>query len=63
MINRIGPGWTFTVFAGLCLLIAPMVVAEVRWGFAWRSKGLQDIELQAHGTAGSSDPGRAPGVR
>ena len=55
MIDHIGPGWTFTVFAGSCLLIAPMVVAEIRWGFAWRSKGLQDIELQAHGTAGSTD--------
>ncbi|KAL9576057.1 MAG: hypothetical protein Q9212_007422 [Teloschistes hypoglaucus] len=46
MIEDIGPGWTFTVFAGLCLLIAPMILAEVCWGFAWRSGDTDDLELQ-----------------
>ncbi|KAI4204904.1 MAG: hypothetical protein LQ350_000755 [Teloschistes chrysophthalmus] len=46
MIEHMGPGWTFTVFAGLCLLIAPMILAEVCWGFAWRSGGAEDLELQ-----------------
>lgn len=46
MINHMGPGWTFTIFAGLCLLTAPMILAEVSWGFAWRSTGQRDVELQ-----------------
>ncbi|KAL8831706.1 MAG: hypothetical protein Q9191_000716 [Dirinaria sp. TL-2023a] len=49
MINHVGPGWTFTIFAGLCLLTAPMILAEMRWGFGWRSGREQDIELQANG--------------
>lgn len=47
MIDHMGPGWTFTVFASLCLLIGPMILAEVRWGFGWRSGGARHIELQA----------------
>ena len=46
MIDAVGPGWTFTVFSGLCLLTLPMLLAEVRWGFAWRSVRQQEIELR-----------------
>lgn len=35
-IAHIGPGWTFTVFAALCLATIPMIVAEIRWGLQWR---------------------------
>lgn len=48
MINHVGPGWTFTIFAGLCLLTGPMILAEMRWGFGWRSGRQQDVELQVH---------------
>ena len=46
MIDAMGPGWTFTVFSGLCLLTLPMLLAEVRWGFAWRSVRQQEVELR-----------------
>lgn len=36
LIAHIGPGWTFTVFAALCLATIPMIVAEIRWGLQWR---------------------------
>lgn len=48
MLDHMGPGWTFTVFAGLCVLIAPMILVEVKYGFGWRSEGTQDVELQAN---------------
>ena len=38
LITRIGPGWTFTVFAAMCLVTIPMIMAEVRWGFQWRQE-------------------------
>ena len=44
MISHMGPGWTFTIFSGLCLLTAPMILAEVRWGFGWRSGRQLDVE-------------------
>ncbi|KAI4141049.1 MAG: hypothetical protein L6R39_005527 [Caloplaca ligustica] len=48
MIEQVGPGWTFTIFAGLCLLTAPMILAVVKWGFGWRAQGIQDLEFQAN---------------
>ena len=56
MISRMGPGWTFTIFSGLCLLTAPMILAEMRWGFGWRSGRQQDVELQVNAEAGSRRP-------
>lgn len=53
MISHMGPGWTFTMFAGLCLLTAPMILAVMRWGFGWRSGGQQNVELQVNTEAKS----------
>ena len=52
MISSMGPGWTFTIFSVLCLLTAPMILAEVRWGFSWRGERQQDVELQCDAEAG-----------
>lgn len=38
LIGHIGPGWTFTVFAALCLATVPMIVIEIRWGLQWRQE-------------------------
>lgn len=38
LIAHIGPGWTFTVFASVCLATIPMIVAEMRWGLQWRQE-------------------------
>lgn len=46
MISHIGPGWTSTIFTGLCLSTAPMILAEMRWGFSWRSERQHNVELQ-----------------
>ena len=56
MISHVGPGWTFTIFSGLCLLTAPMILAEMRWGFGWRSGGQEDVELQVNALTGSERP-------
>ena len=56
MISHVGPGWTFTIFSGLCLLTAPMILAEMRWGFGWRSGGQEDVEPQVNVETGSERP-------
>lgn len=56
MISHVGPGWTFTIFSGLCLLTVPMILAEMRWGFGWRSGRQEDVELQVHAETGSEKP-------
>ena len=38
MISHMGPGWTFTLFSGLCLLTGPLIYLEVQYGLKWRSK-------------------------
>ena len=53
MIDRLGAGWTFTIFAGVGLVTVPLIVAELYWGVVWRlarSKALQcngDVKLPA----------------
>ncbi|MCJ1383420.1 hypothetical protein MMC17_006534 [Xylographa soralifera] len=37
LIDRLGVGWCFTLFAGLCSLTIPMVLAEKKWGMQWRA--------------------------
>jgi hypothetical protein len=37
LISHVGPGWTFTIFAGMCLLTVPLIYAEVCWGLEWRA--------------------------
>ena len=56
MISHVGPGWTFTIFSGMCLLTVPMILAEMRWGFEWRSGRQEDVELQANAETGSERP-------
>ena len=36
VINAVGVGWCFTLFAGLCLICVVLVHAEIRWGPQWR---------------------------
>lgn len=43
MITRIGAGWTFTVFAGMCFLTVPMMLVEVRWGLHWRCARMDEM--------------------
>lgn len=38
LIAHIGPGWTFTVFAAVCLVTIPMIMTEIHWGFQWRKE-------------------------
>ena len=44
MITHIGVGWTFTIFAGICLATAPMILAEVQWGLRWRQARIEESE-------------------
>lgn len=52
LIARIGPGWTFTVFATLCLTTVPMILAEIRWGRQWRQKRVRPENAQRRGQQG-----------
>ena len=46
MITRIGAGWTFTVFAGICFLTVPMILVEVRWGRHWRCARVHETGIR-----------------
>lgn len=36
IINSVGPGWCFTIFAGWCLWTIPLLWMESEWGMEWR---------------------------
>lgn len=36
IINSVGPGWCFTLFAGCCLGTIPLLWMESEWGMEWR---------------------------
>jgi len=36
IINHLGVGWCFTLFAALCSTAIPILLAERRWGMGWR---------------------------
>ena len=36
LLDNLGVGWTFTLFAGLCAATTPLLLAERRWGMQWR---------------------------
>lgn len=36
LLDHLGVGWTFTLFAGLCTATTPMLLAERMWGMQWR---------------------------
>ena len=38
MLVALGDGWTYTLLGGLCLLVSPLVVVEIRWGPTWRER-------------------------
>ncbi|MCJ1265605.1 hypothetical protein MMC22_005485 [Lobaria immixta] len=63
LIANIGPGWTFTVFAALCLATIPMIVAEIRWGLQWRQERNATQEARQSGQQGlpiARDPAVSP---
>lgn len=42
IVNAIEPGWTFTLFAGVCVVLLPMNWAVVHYGPRWRRHNPQD---------------------
>lgn len=36
--DAIGPGWTYTLCGGLCLLMWPALLVELKLGPGWRKK-------------------------
>ncbi|KAF8602360.1 MFS general substrate transporter [Ceratobasidium sp. AG-I] len=38
VINAINPGWTYTLFCGICALTVPLFMIEWRYGEKWRRK-------------------------
>jgi hypothetical protein len=47
IINSVGPGWCFTLFAGWCLWTIPLLWMESEWGMEWRlekSSGIRGEE-------------------
>jgi hypothetical protein len=39
IINHIGVGWCFTLFAAIAATTIPLLLAERKWGMKWRSIG------------------------
>lgn len=42
LTDAIGIGWCFTVYAGMCLAIMPLLWALQTFGMAWRRAGESD---------------------
>jgi hypothetical protein len=38
LIDRVGVGWCYTIFAGLSACCFPLCLAEMRWGIGWRKR-------------------------
>ena len=36
LVENYGYGWAFTIFAGLCLILAPIPILVMRYGVRWR---------------------------
>lgn len=34
--DAMGPGWTFVLFSGICLIATPMPLVVIRHGASWR---------------------------
>ena len=59
MIDRLGVGWCFTVFAGIGAVTIPLLLMERHYGLAWRRK--RDLKLGAkEGGAGEREMQRGP---
>lgn len=37
IIDRIGIGWCFTIFATIAAVTVPLLLIEIKWGVEWRS--------------------------
>lgn len=44
MLNRIGPGWTFTVVGGMCWGTIPVLVVVKRRGWGWRKRKVEGMK-------------------
>ena len=47
VINGIGIGWCFTIFAAIAAMSAPLLLMEIRWGPVWRSQRAQKSDEAA----------------
>ncbi|KAL8833152.1 MAG: hypothetical protein Q9170_004454 [Blastenia crenularia] len=43
LLDALGPGWTFTIFGGLCVSTGPMLWAEYQWGMQWRTERTERV--------------------
>lgn len=39
--NAIGPGWTYTLCGGICLLMTPITYIELTMGPRWRKRRIE----------------------
>jgi hypothetical protein len=37
IIDHIGIGWCFTLFAAIAATAIPLLLAEIKWGMTWRA--------------------------
>lgn len=46
VLDAMGVGWCFTIFAGICLATMPVLWMENEWGMGWRLAEGQPISLE-----------------
>ncbi|KAF8265762.1 MFS general substrate transporter, partial [Lactarius quietus] len=44
IITAMGNGWAYVLLGGFCVLVAPLIWVEVRWGPIWRERRLRAEE-------------------
>lgn len=43
--DALGFGWGFVCFAGMCLLLAPLPLLVMRYGYTWRQRSVYTKDI------------------
>lgn len=54
ILDALGPGWTYVLLAGMCVLVAPLIYVVMRIGPACRARRRRKREGQEKDAEGSS---------
>ena len=53
ILNRLGPGWTYVLLAGICVVLSPILLFTYIMGPRWRAK--RRAKRQAHAAAQAAE--------
>lgn len=46
ILDAVKPGWTHVILAGLCIMVCPLLYAEMKWGPLWRERRRKRMALR-----------------